>query len=74
MKKKLGELRTAYRKVHKDKKGTYILVNKKKIRFDKRMEIINTPVTISRNEYIGDYRAFQGVKPGKTITLAIYKK
>jgi hypothetical protein len=55
-----------------DKKGYYIIVSGKKIRFEDG--VIDTPVNLPNRKYLGDYRAYDGIHKGATINLAIYTK
>ena len=60
--------------IKKDSIGFFIIVSGKRIRFDKELGVIPTPVNISKTKYLGDYRAFDGIEKGNQITLAIYDK
>lgn len=60
--------------IHKDDRGKYIVLNKKKIYFKDGLDVLETPFKVSEKEYVGDYRAFDGVSEGKKVALAVYEK
>jgi hypothetical protein len=65
---------TTQRIVRVDKKGRYIKILNKKIYFDTRLVVMDTPVNLNKDYYLQDYRAHDGAQPGKKITLQITKR
>lgn len=65
---------TIRRIIKKDSKGKYIEFQNKKIRFDNKFGLIETPYNLDNRYYIQDYRAYDGYDVGKLMILQITKK